>query len=244
MLNILFPSMGDSVFFKESYYPKLLLEIDGKPMVQRVIENYETVKNKNIIFVFGQAECNQFHTDEVVKILTNNKSNIIRLKGSTQGALCTSLMAVNLINNDEPLIIANNDQIISEDLNKIVDFFHEKDSDCGVVCFNNVHPRWSYIRTEEDLVVEVAEKRPLSNKAIAGIYYFKHGSDFVLAAKNAIKKGSCYEGKFYISSAINEIILMNKTVNYYNINKEQYHSFYSPEKIKEYEKNVKVNHES
>ena len=76
----------------------------------------------------------------------------------------------------------------------------------------------------------------MSKDAIAGFYYYRQGCDFIQAAKNALLKQNGQEGKYYISASINEMILMGKKVGYYDINKAQYKSFYSPAKIEEYEK--------
>lgn len=84
----------------------------------------------------------------------------------------------------------------------------------------------------------MAEKRPISKDAVAGFYYYKKGSDFVEAAKKALLKRNSYENRYYISASVNELILSGKKVCYYDIEKEQYKSFYSPAKIKEYEESL------
>lgn len=234
MINVLLPSMGKSSFFKDVYFPKPLIEINGKTMLETVMENFDTLPEKQMIYVFSQDNCNQFHLDSSVKII-DSEAKVLALKNETAGALCTALMAVEFINNDTPLIIANSDQILDVDYEDVIAYFDEKDADAGVITFKSIHPRWSYVKSDGDLVVEVAEKRPLSKHAIAGFYYYKKGSDFVDAAKRVILKDSNIDGRFYISSTFNELILMNKKVTYYKIEKEQYHSFYSPEKVKKFE---------
>lgn len=234
MVNILIPSMGRSTFFEDSFFPKPLIEIRGKTMLEMVIENYTNVDPKNYIFVFDDKDCSEFHLDSSAKILSP-LSIVIRLRNQTRGALCTCLMAVDHINNDTPIIIANSDQIIDIDYKKVIEHFEEMNADAGIITFPNIHPRWSYARKQGNEIIEVAEKRPLSKDAIAGFYYFKKGSDFVESAKQAIIKDNSMNGKFYISASINEMILLGKKVGYCDIPKEKYHSFYSPEKIKEYE---------
>ena len=86
----------------------------------------------------------------------------------------------------------------------------------------------------------MAEKRPLSNTAIAGFYYFKSGSVFVEMAKAAVLKGSSYQGQFYISAVLNEYILNNMKVMAYQIEPSQYHSFYSPDKVNQYESQIRL----
>lgn len=238
MINILIPSCGSSEFFKGSYYPKTLYEVNGIPMIQQVVDNYKDVKDKHFIFMFLQQECNRFHTDNAATLMSHEESDIIRLKNVTGGALCTCLMAVDFLDTQEELIITNNDQIIDVDYNEVLDYFRGRKLDCGVICFESLHPRWSYIKTNGEYsneVVEAAEKRPVSNKAIAGFYYFRYGHDFVEAAKMAINKGSMYAGKYYLTSAINEMILRNKKVGYWKVKNSMYHSFYTPERIRVFE---------
>lgn len=238
MINVLLPAMGTSAFFKDVYFPKSLTEINGKTMLELVIDNYSVLAPKSYIFVFSDEDCKKFHIDSSVKILTSS-SQVIKLRHQTAGALCTCLMAIEYINNDIPLIIANSDQIIEVDYRKVISYFIKSESDAGVITFPNIHPRWSYAKKKGDEVVQVAEKRPISKDAIAGFYYFRKGSDFIQAAKSALMKQNNLDGKYYISASINEMILLGKKVGFYNIEKEQYRSFYSPAKIKEYEERIK-----
>lgn len=238
MINVLLPAMGTSAFFKDAYFPKPLTEINGKTMLEMVIDNYKKLELKNYIFVFCDDDCKKFHLDVSVKILTPS-SQVIKLSYQTAGALCTCLMAIDYINDDIPLIIANSDQIIDVDYRVALAHFNEIGADAGVITFSNIHPRWSYARISGDEVIEVAEKRPLSKHAIAGFYYYKHGNDFVEAAKKALLKQNNLDGKYYISASMNELILLGKKVGFYEIRKEQYKSFYSPAKIKEYEGSIK-----
>lgn len=238
MINVLLPAMGTSTFFKDTYFPKPLIEINGKTMVEMVIDDYSNLNPKNYIFVFSDDDCKKFHLDSSVKILSP-ASRVIRLNHQTAGALCTCLMAVEYINNDTPLIIANSDQIIMVDYTMVMKHFEQIDADAGVITFPSIHPRWSYAKKQGDEVVEVAEKRPLSKDAIAGLYYFKKGRDFVKTAQKALLKQNNLEGQYYISASINEMILLGKKVGYFDIDKEKYKSFYSPAKIKEYEENIK-----
>lgn len=238
MINILLPSMGKSTFFKDSFFPKPLVEINGKTMLEQVIDNYNTLDEKNFIFVFSDRDCMEFHIDASAEMLCQ-ASNIIRLRNQTAGALCTCLMAVEKINNDIPLIIANSDQTIDLNYKNVIEFFEKSRADAGIIAFPNVHPRWSYAKENNGEVTEIAEKRPVSRNAIAGFYYFKEGKYFIEAAKSALLKQNQINGKYYISASINELILEGKKVICYHIGKEQYHSFYSPAKIKEYEEAIK-----
>jgi len=244
MINILFPMGGKSVFFEGYHFPKPLIEILGKSMIQTVVENFNAIEEeKRFIFVVNGSDCTKFHLDSVLNIITNGKAVIIKLSGETKGAACSLLMAIEHINNDDPLVIANSDQLIESGLKESVSYFRDSDADAGVICIETVHPRWSYARlNDEGKVIETAEKRPLSKYAIAGFYYFKHGKDFVQAAMGSIMKDNNVGGSYYIAPTLNELVLKNKNIQVFKIDNENFHTFYTPQKIKEYEqKKARVN---
>ncbi len=241
MIHIMIPACGNDQKFLENYWPKNVTEVNGKVMIQYAVENFNSIPDKKFIFILNEKECIRFHTDNMVSLLSEENANIITLQNETGGALCTCLMGIELINNDDELLISNNDQKFDCDLFEIIQDFRQKDADCGVVCFECIHPRWSFVRVENDLVIETAEKRPISKKAIAGVYYFKKGKDFVETAKKTILKGQQYDGRYFISTAINEIILQGKKVVIYTVEKEQYHTFYELKQIEKYEQEKRRN---
>ena len=240
MINILIPLGGKSDFFNtiEYPFPKPLVEINGKSMIEMVIENFNSIKKDiRFIFVVKSDDCQKYHLDNVLDLLTANKCVIIKIGGETKGAVCSALMAIEHINNQDKLIISNGDQVINHDLNEIFDCFEDKNIDAGVICFTSVHPKWSYVRLDENnKIVETAEKRPLSKNAVAGFYYFKHGSDLVQSAMKSIENDANVNGLYFTAPILNEMVLENKNLEIFKIDSNQYHSFYSPQKIKEYEK--------
>lgn len=240
MLNVLIPLGASSQIFENtsSPYPKPLAEISGKPMIQRVIENLSSAiaEDKRFIFILREEDCNRFHLDSTVRLLAGDNAIIMKLQKETQGAACSALLAVQLIGNDEPLIIANGDQLFDVELDPYLQQFRSEGADAGCLYFDSVHPRWSYLRMENGQIIETAEKRPLSRKAIAGFYYFASGSYFVEAAKNMIRKDAQVAGQFYISPVMNEMVLANKRLRAYSVPNEAYHTLYSRQKVEEYEK--------
>lgn len=118
---------------------------------------------------------------------------------------------------------------------EILEKFRHDDVASGVVTFRSVHPRWCYIVPEGDgRVAQAAEKRVVSDIAVAGFYYFRRAGDFFAAARRAILNGDDVEGQYYFSAALNQIILSDEEVAYVKIEASRYYSFYSPEKIAEF----------
>jgi dTDP-glucose pyrophosphorylase len=238
-MNLVIPIASNSKFFNlEDYgYPKPLIEIMGKPMIQHVIENViQGIEFKKIIFIVRQDECLKYHIDNTLNLLSPIKPIIIRLRADTQGALCSVLLAIEHINSDQPLVVSNADQIFDGGVSRQVKQFISSPLDAACLTFNSVHPRWSYVRIgNSDHVVETAEKRPISKHAIAGIYLYRRGSDFVNFGMDSIKHGSSVDGNYYISPVFNEYILAGRKVGHFPVHNEKYHTFYNPQKIEEYE---------
>lgn len=238
-MNLLLPISAHSKFFdiNEYCYPPPLIEVMGRPIIQHVVENITSnlLINK-IIYIVKQNECEAFNLDSTLNLLSPIKSEIIKLRGDTRGALCSTLLAIAHINNAEALFIANADQIFRQSIVEYVENFLKSQFDAACLTFQSVHPRWSYVKGDIfGNVIETAEKRPISKNAIAGFYMYKKGSDFVRHGMSAIKRGPNFRDSFYISPVFNEFLLSGQSVGHYPIPNEAFFSFYSPQKIEEFE---------
>jgi NDP-sugar pyrophosphorylase family protein len=242
MLNILVPIAGDSVFFKSenTLFPKPMYDVDGKMMIERVVSNLSQINgDTRFIFVVNEKDCRQHYLDNVLNLLTENNCEVIKVAGSTKGAVCTCLLAIEYINSSDKLIICNGDQVIDEDLNHVLEAFEKENADAGVICFESMHPRWSFVRLDDDgSVIETSEKRPISKNAIAGFYYFNEGKDFIKMAQRSIEKDRQVNNSYYIAPTLNELILEGKSISIYQIQEGMYHSFYSPEMVSKYSEHV------
>jgi len=238
-VQILVPLATQSPFFKKEdfHFPKPLVEVAGRPMIERVVEGLKRLHPEpRFLFVIRREDAAAFSLDRSLEIITEGRSKIVQLGAETKGSLCTCLMAIDELQLDQPLIISNGDQIIDADLQQIVNDFQHHGSDAGVVTFDSVHPRWSYVSLGENgEIAQAAEKRVISRQAVGGLYYFKTAATFIDAAKACIESGASHQGLYYIAPALNEIILGGGSVRSIEISATSYHSFYSPTKIEEYE---------
>ena len=145
---------------------------------------------------------------------------IVEVEGLTEGAACTTLLAKEYINNDKPLIMANSDQFVEWSSSKFMYKMQEQDLDGGILSFKSTHPKWSYAKIDENnYVTEVAEKKPISNCATVGVYYWKKGSDYVKYAEQMIAKDIRTNNEFYVCPVFNEAIQDGKKVSTFNIDK-------------------------
>lgn len=218
-------------------YPKNLVELAGKPLLQHVAEWLMPLKATGAEFVYlvPRAEDERFFTASVIRLMDAD-ATVIEVPESTGGAACTALLAIEHIRPDAPLLIVNGDIVIDRDPTDFVRDFAARGLDGGAVIFDGIHPRWSYVRLNGDgLVVEAAEKRPISRHATAGVYWFAKGADFVTAASAMLLKHAEIEGAFYIAPVFNELVLRHKSIGVASIPASAYHSLKDPIDARQYE---------
>ena len=139
--------------------------------------------------------------------ITNEKTKIVEVDELTEGAACTTLLAKDYINNEDDLLIANSDQFIEFSIENFKILKEITNVDSIVFTFNAVHPKWSFVRkNSRGFITEVAEKKPISNIATCGIYWYRKGSDFVKYAEQMVEKNIRVNNEFYIAPVYNELI--------------------------------------
>ena len=238
-MNVLIPMAGaGSRFAKVGYtFPKPLIDVKGKPMIQVVAEMLNV--EANFIYIVQKSHREQYNLDTLLNLITPN-CKIVEVDGMTEGAACTTLLAKELINNDSPLILSNSDQFIEWDSTEFMYKMNEKDYDGGIICFPATHPKWSFAKTDENNIIsEVAEKNPISDQATAGIYYWKKGSDYVKYVEQMIEKDIRVNNEFYVCPIYNEAIQDNKIVYNHKIPAENMWGLGTPEDLKYYLENYK-----
>ena len=238
-MQVLIPISSKSEFFQSSdyYFPKPLIQVCGKPMIESVIESIKTyIGDPTFIFVVDSEDCTKYSLDKMLIILGGPNTKIIEKSSETAGALCSALLAYDHLKPNEPLLISNCDTLLNGNIAGKMHELTEGEIAASVFTFSSIHPRWSYVRSKNTPVVDqVYEKDVVSKKAIAGIYYFKRAQYFVSAAEEVILNDVSIDNNFYISSTLNQIILKNETVISVELNLDQVHTLYSPEAIKQYE---------
>jgi len=213
-VKVLIPMAGEgSRFTKEGYtFPKPLISVCGKPMIQLVVENLDF--DCEYIFLVRKSHVEKYTgLIDTLERITNGKFKYIVVDGLTEGAACTALLAEEFIDNDEDLLIANSDQYIEYQAPNFNMLKNQTNCDAIVYTFNAVHPKWSFVKTNaRGFITEVAEKKPISNIATCGIYWYRKGSDFVKYTKQMIEKDIRVNNEFYIAPVYNELIGDNKTL--------------------------------
>lgn len=218
-MNVIIPMAGHGSRFAQAGYvfPKPLIEVNGKPMIQVVVENLNI--EAHYIFLVQKEHYEKYQLKYMLNMIAPG-CDIVQVDGVTEGAACTTLLAEQYINNDNPLLIANSDQYVEWDSNECLYAFTADGIDAGILTFHSLHPKWSYAKIDHrGFVEEVAEKKPISDHATVGIYYWKKGSDYVKYAKQMIEKNIRTNNEFYVCPVFNEAIGDGKLVRVKDIKK-------------------------
>lgn len=218
-MKVLIPMAGAGSRFEKAGYtfPKPLIEVRGKPMIQTVVDNINI--DAEHIFIVQKSHYEKYNLQDVLERISPN-CKVVQVEGVTEGAACTTLLAKEYINNDEPLLIANSDQYIEWDSNNFMYSMVGDGIDGGVLTFYSTHPKWSYAKlNKEGFVIDIQEKKPISDKATVGIYFWNKGSDYVKYAEQMIEKDIRVNGEFYVAPVYNEAILDGFKVKIFDIDK-------------------------
>jgi len=233
--NILIPMAGRGSRFEEQGYTdkKPFIDVNGKPMIHRVIKNLGMEFDKEYMFILIclQEDFDKYDFTEFEKVIGHNSYDVVILDDVTEGAAQTILQAKDLINDDTPLMTMNSDQLVDWDIERLFEMCEQFD---GVIpCFYGEGNAWSYARTlDNGYVQEVAEKKQISKYATAGYYYWKKGSDFVKYAEQMIHDNSRTNGEFYVAPVYNWAVRDGKRVGVFMVDK--CYSLGTPEDLEEY----------
>jgi NDP-sugar pyrophosphorylase family protein len=233
MLQIIVPLGGKASRFQERGYtfPKPLIEIGKQSMIEAVLRNLAPPQPYGYTFICRKEHVAQFYLGDMLELLEPG-SRIIALEHETAGALCSVLLAIDQLDRDAELLIANGDQFICAGLPEFYAACRAPGVDGCILTFTASHPRWSFAKTDEHgRVKAVAEKRPISKQATAGLYYFRRAGDLFEAAERMIVKGLTTAGQFFVAPVYNELILDGKNITAFHLPENAMYSLGTPEDL-------------
>lgn len=237
MINIVIPMAGLGSRFSEAGYekPKPFIDVDGKPMIVRVLENLNSPDAHYILL--GRSEHLLNEVDLVNQIKRTKNATFVEIDKLTEGTACTVLYARELINNDAPLLIANSDQIIDIDISDFISDALDRDLDGSILTFIDEcrDPKWSFAKLDKSgYVAEVKEKVAISENATVGVYFFKTGRSFVNGAVDMIVRNERVNNEFYTCPVYNYLIGAGSKIGIFNIEQNKMHGIGTPDDLNNY----------
>lgn len=235
-LNVLVPCAGKGLRFNQAGYelPKPMIDVGGYPMIYRVVESLGI--KANYTFLIQKEHQDKYRFGDYLKLMVRG-CNVVLVDGVTEGAACTSLLVKHLINDDKKLLICNSDQIMDWDSCHFMSWNINWDVDGSLVTFKceDGSKKWSYCQVDEQgNVIEVKEKEVISEIANCGIFYFKHGNEYVKYCERMIDKGIKVNGEYYIAPVFNEMIIDQLNIKNYNIDPNSFRPIGTPADLDKY----------
>jgi NDP-sugar pyrophosphorylase family protein len=222
MLNIVVPMAGRGSRFADAGYelPKPLIDVNGKHMIEVVINNLKPECEHRFIFVCQNEHIEQFNLHSVFAKACDN-FEIIGIDGVTEGAAITVLKAREYIDNDAPLMIANSDQWVDADINDYLADMDGRGLQGTMLTMKADDPKWSYAKVGADgLVSEVVEKVVVSDEATVGIYNFSNGKTFCKHADYMVEQNIRSNGEFYVAPVYTFMADAGAKIGVFNIGEE------------------------
>ena len=206
----------------EKEYPTCLVEIEGSSVLEKIVDQTSEISNATHAFTFLETDIEKYHLEKIVKLLTPN-SICTKVPVLSQGSACSGLLSASQLEQTAELLVISANELVNADLWEIIKEFRNRDLDAGTLTFRSVHPRYSYVRLDKDgLVIEVAQRKPISLFATAGIFWFAKTSDFVESTKNTIRKNAHVDGSYFLAPTFNELILKQKRIGMMELDPRNY----------------------
>ena len=241
-MNIIIPMAGLGSRFKIEGFdtPKPLIQVAGKTLVEHSIDSLNI--NGRYIFITRKYE-NENHNLLLSQKLKDIKPDSIEIKidNPTRGCVETCLKAIDIINNETPLIITNCDQKLEWDSELFLNFINTENVDGSVVIFNSDNPKNSFAEIDEDNnILRLVEKNPISNHALIGLHYWKSGKDFIESSQDLLLNFE-FDGKkeCYISETYNYLIKQNKKIKSFKIPNNEFIALGTPYDLSIYQAKIK-----
>lgn len=234
MINIVIPMAGAGSRFSNAGYlkPKPFIDVAGKPMIVRVLENL-AFPNARFFLIARKAHI-EAQTELTRQIERDFNATFIPIGNLTEGTACSVLYARKYINNDQPLLIANADQIIDMEIGDFIKDCFNRKLDGSMLTFidEKRDPKWSFARLDASgLVVEVQEKKAISEYATVGIYLYARGRNFVDASIDMFVNRDQVNNEYYTCPTYNYLIKEEKRIGIFNISFEAMHGLGTPDDL-------------
>lgn len=230
--QILIPFAGIGKRFEKSHpdTPKPFIDVCGKPMLERVIEN---LNSNEVEFIFV-SQVKNLNDNRFKKIIKNIKHKLVEAPDFTDGPACSCLLAEKILEKEKPLIITNCDQIILDfNLENLLKFSKKNMANGIVGVFHSNSSKNSYIKIDKDFKVsEIKEKIVISNIATNGLHFWENAELFLFSAKKMIENKEKYNNEFYVAPSYNNLIECGYKIlpYYYNL----HYPIGTPEDLKKF----------
>jgi len=224
---------GQGKRFKNKGYtiPKYMVECEGKTLFEWSISSLSNLEISNFIFIVrSEDNSNEFISNICLK-LGILYYDIINIDFNTRGQAESAYIGMRDVDGTQSILIYNIDTYIEPTEIKN-EFF--KMADGIIPCFNAEGNHWSFVRTDESgIVVEITEKKRISNNCSVGMYYFRFASLFKEMFEKYSSKFTS-DGELYVAPIYNYLLSAGYNIVMFTINKDKVHVLGTPEELEQF----------
>ena len=213
---VIIPIGGIGQRFKDNNYtkPKALINIFGKPILYYLLDNLNFEKIEYIYIPYNK-EYKKYNFEETLnKNYPKLNFKFYCLTNNTRGAAETINIALNNLNEDKdkPILCLDSDNFY------LCDIISEWNGENCIFTINSISekPIYSYIKTYDNIIIDIKEKEKISNNACTGAYGFQSIYQLKKYTSRIIEQNITQHSEFYTSGVIKEMI--NDKHKFKNIN--------------------------
>lgn len=232
-MKIVIPMAGRGSRFADAGYelPKPLIDVNGMPMIKRVINNLKPKIDHEFIFICQKDHLLKYNLGNIINS-ANIDFRIVEIETITNGAACTVLLAKEYIDNEDMLMIANCDQFVDININDYI--LESKKYDGFIMTMKAQENKWSYIKYDDQKrIIGVVEKKVVSEDATVGIYNFSKGKLFVKSAEKMIQENDRVNNEFYVAPCYTYLAKEKFRIGTYDISGKM-HGIGTPDDLKNF----------
>lgn len=215
---------GSSEMFTDAGYvsPKWLINIDGKSMIEHVIDQFPGVTD--ILFICNKED---LQNTDVVRTLESFGGNVVGINPNSRGPVDTILQAAEYISDEKEIIVSYCDHGMVWNFNSFLESVRRENYDGAMTCYNTFHPHmlrktglYTFCRRDSsEKLLEVQDKKPFTEERSSefissDVFYFKNGNMLKQYFKMAIDKPDMgYDDNHFIALVYN--LLLEDNLNVY-----------------------------
>ena len=240
--QIIIPMSGFGERFRRAGYkkPKPLINIEGLPIIQHVINMFPN--EKDFIFICNENHIKRFKIDTILKEICPT-GHVISIAEHKQGPVYAVNEVMSKINDHKQLIINYCDFFVYWDWNKFKEYIEQNNCDGALTCYRGFHPHslgttnYAYVKENNRNLIDIQEKKPFTNNrmqefASSGTYHFKNKRILINALQYVFKKKLSINNEYYVSLAYKYLIDNSYSTKIYPL--QHFFQWGTPEDVSDY----------
>ncbi len=231
--------------------PKPLIPVDGKPMIERVVDAFREAlaakgkKKGDVKFLFcvNAKHAAETSVKETLARIAPG-APVVVIEPHKDGPVRTLLDCAEHIPDDEEVILNYCDFGVDWSFADFRAWLAKGKWDGAMTAYKGFHPHslgptlYAYMRSEGDKVTEIREKHhftenKLEEYASSGLYYFKSGKEMKRLSRALVEKGERVNGEFYVSMLMQLLIESGGKVGVYPL--KHFYQWGTPEDLRDFE---------